>query len=70
MRHALCLMAFSLGILGITTMNQSADAEVKVGDDVPDFSLVGSDGKTYTNEQFKGKKAFVIAWYPKAFTGG
>ena len=51
-------------------MTGSAQAEVGVGDDVPDFKLTGSDGKTYTNEQFKGKKAIVIAWYPKAFTGG
>lgn len=51
-------------------MTGSAQAEVAVGDDVPDFKMVGSDGKTYTNEQFKGEKAVVIAWYPKAFTGG
>ena len=51
-------------------MSGSAQAEVGVGDDAPDFKLVGSDGKTYSSEQFKGKKAVVIAWYPKAFTGG
>ena len=51
-------------------MADPADAEVAVGDSVPDFQMVGSDGKTYTNAQFKGKQAFVIAWYPKAFTGG
>lgn len=51
-------------------MSGSAQAEVSVGDDAPAFKLVGSDGKTYTNEQFKGEKAVVIAWYPKAFTGG
>ena len=48
----------------------AAAAELGVGDDVPDFQLVGSDGKTYSNSDFKGKKAFVIAFYPKAFTGG
>lgn len=45
-------------------------AETSVGDQVPDFELIGSDGKTYSSKQLKGKKAFVIAWYPKAFTGG
>ena len=45
-------------------------AELQVGDPAPDFSLVGSDGKTYTLSQFKGKKAVVIAWFPKAFTSG
>jgi peroxiredoxin Q/BCP len=32
--------------------------------------LPGSDGKTYTLKQYKGKSAVVIAWFPKAFTGG
>jgi peroxiredoxin Q/BCP len=45
-------------------------AEPKVGEPAPAFSLEGSDGKTYTLDQFKGKKAVVLAWYPKAFTGG
>ena len=47
-----------------------AQAEVSVGDDAPEFKMIGSDGKSYTNADFKGKKAVVIAWYPKAFTGG
>jgi peroxiredoxin Q/BCP len=45
-------------------------AELKVGDLAPEFQMPGSDGKTYQLADFKGKKAFVIAWYPKAFTGG
>ena len=54
----------------VLSMSGSANAEIKVGDDVPDFKMVGSDGKTYSNKDFKSKQAFVIAWYPKAFTGG
>ena len=46
------------------------EQELKAGDTAPAFSLPGSDGKTYTLEQFAGKKAVVIAWFPKAFTGG
>ncbi len=42
----------------------------KVGDDAPDFSLVGSDGKTYKLSDFKGKQAVVVAWYPRSFTPG
>ena len=45
-------------------------AAPKVGDKAPDFKLKGSDGKDYTLAQFKGKQAVVIAWFPKAFTGG
>jgi peroxiredoxin Q/BCP len=44
--------------------------ELKVGDPAPEFSLKGSDGKTYALSDFKGKKAVVVAWFPKAFTGG
>jgi peroxiredoxin Q/BCP len=49
---------------------RAADAELKVGDAAPDFSLPGSDGKTYRLSDFKGKQAVVLAWFPKAFTGG
>ncbi len=45
-------------------------AELKVGDPAPSFELQGSDGKTYKLNDFKGKQAVVIAWFPKAFTGG
>ena len=45
-------------------------AELKVGDDAPNFELKGSDGKTYRLSDFKGKKPVVVAWFPKAFTGG
>jgi peroxiredoxin Q/BCP len=45
-------------------------AELKVGDNAPNFELKGSDGKTYRLSDFKGKKPVVIAWFPKAFTGG
>src|SRR5882672_7435025 len=49
---------------------RAADAELKVGDAAPDFALPGSDGKTYKLADFKGKQAVVLAWFPKAFTGG
>ena len=42
----------------------------KAGDKAPDFKLKGSDGKEYTLKQFAGKQAVVLAWFPKAFTGG
>jgi peroxiredoxin Q/BCP len=44
--------------------------ELKAGDAAPAFSLQGSDGKTYRLADFKGKSAVVLAWFPKAFTGG
>ena len=63
MKKFLTLVAgFAAGILSA--------ADLKIGDAAPDFSLAGSDGKTYKLSQFKGKKAVVVAWFPKAFTGG
>ena len=44
--------------------------ELTVGEQAPAFEMPGSDGQAYTLEQFIGKKAVIIAWYPKAFTGG
>jgi len=49
---------------------RAGGGSLSVGDLAPPFSLVGSDGKTYKLSQFKGKQAVVIAWFPKAFTGG
>lgn len=43
--------------------------ELKIGDKAPDFTMVGSDGKTYSLKNLKGKTV-VLAWFPKAFTGG
>lgn len=45
-------------------------SDLKVGDPAPDFELEGSDGKSYKLSEFKGKQAVVLAWFPKAFTGG
>jgi peroxiredoxin len=44
-------------------------AELKVGDTAPPFSLQGSDGKVHKLSDYKGKTV-VLAWFPKAFTGG
>ena len=42
----------------------------QAGDAAPAFSLPGSDGATHALADFTGKKAVVLAWFPKAFTGG
>ncbi len=44
-------------------------ADLKVGDVAPAFSLPGSDGRTHTLSEYKGRTV-VLAWFPKAFTGG
>lgn len=55
-------------MMSASTSANSAD--LKAGDDAPDFELKASDGKTYKLSSFKGKQAVVVAWFPKAFTGG
>jgi len=52
------------------TFGVSAAPELKVGDPAPLFSLRGSDGKTYSLADYKGKQTVVLAWFAKAFTGG
>jgi len=60
-------LALLAAFLGGTTMA----AELKVGDLAPGFKLPGSDGKTYELQALtKEKKYVVVAWFPKAFTGG
>ncbi len=56
-------------VLGGMAANAAA-AEPKVGDRAPEFALPGSDGKTHSLSDYKGKSAVLIAWFPKAFTGG
>jgi len=60
----------SLFALLVSSALLSSAAPLKVGDEAPNFELKGSDGKTYRLSDFKGKKPVVIAWFPKAFTGG
>jgi len=72
MRHITMLgIAASVLVAGLAaaTLTQAPAVELKVGDVAPDFSLGGSDGKTHKLSDYKGK-AVVLAWFPKAFTGG
>jgi len=59
----------SLSALALAATQQAPAMELKEGDAAPNFSLVGSDGKTHKISDYKGR-AVVLAWFPKAFTGG
>ena len=61
-------MGVAIASFGAASAVQAA--ELKAGDKAPDFNLPGTDGKTYKLSDFKGKKAVVVAWFPKAKTGG
>lgn len=65
------VMSFALAgaLAAQTPSGQSPAVDLKVGDKAPDFSLPGTDGKTHTLADGKGKIT-VLAWFPKAFTSG
>lgn len=69
MKRTLKLTLGAIGAVLLTAATVQAD-ELKAGDAAPDFKLPGSDGKTHQLSEFKGKQAVVVAWFPKAFTGG
>src|SRR5215204_328602 len=59
-----------MAVLAAGVMAQAPAVELKVGDTAPDFTLQGSDGRTYKLADYRGKQAVVVAWFPKAFTAG
>jgi len=67
------LVAIAVAVVAsaVTTAMQQTPAEpkLKVGDAAPAFALPGTDDKTHTLAEYKGK-AVVLAWFPAAFTGG
>jgi thioredoxin-dependent peroxiredoxin len=73
------IMIATMMITGLTMAAAVAMAQAQApapaggpqaGDPAPAFSLPGSDGATHSLAEFRGKKAVVLAWFPKAFTGG
>jgi len=63
------MVVMGLSVVSVA-MAQAPSAGPQVGDPAPAFSLPGSDGAMHSLSEFKGKQAVVVAWYPKAFTGG
>jgi peroxiredoxin Q/BCP len=64
------LMHSLVAALAALLITNVAAEPLKVGDKAPDFTLKGTDGKTHKLSDYKGKQAVVLAWYPKALTGG
>lgn len=64
------LLATLLALACLSGGTAVAAEELKVGSLAPEFSLVGSDGRTHTLSEHRGKRVVVLAWFPKAFTGG
>jgi peroxiredoxin len=56
-------------VLVATAFGGAQGEPLKPGDMAPDFTLKASDGQTYTLADLQGTTV-VLAWFPKAFTGG
>jgi peroxiredoxin Q/BCP len=69
MMKSLLHSVLCLGLVGGVGVAPGAEG-LKPGDAAPSFALAGSDGKTHRLADVRGKQAVVIAWFPKAFTGG
>ena len=70
MRRVWRFAAIAVSLLaGVVTPRPANAQELNVGDQAPEFSLPGTDGRTYSLSGLKGRTV-VLAWFPKAFTGG
>jgi peroxiredoxin Q/BCP len=61
-------LALALGVAALWYL-RTGGAAIEAGDEAPPFSLAGSDGRTHTLADLSGR-VVVVAWFPKAFTGG
>ena len=60
-------------LAGMTALGAAATASaaaLSVGDSAPDVSLPSTKGGSVKLADYHGKKNVVMAFYPKAFTGG
>ena len=68
-RLATTAAATAIGAYNVATNVSETPVELKPGELAPDFSLPGSDGRTHRLKELAGRPV-VLAWFPKAFTGG
>ena len=72
-RRAITAVIFAFGTAVVNLFRRGpsqARVQLLPGDRAPDFTLMASDGRRYGLSEFTGRAAVVIAWFPKAFTGG
>lgn len=59
---------FCLSLL-LSAMGMAHATALEIGDAAPEFALMGSDGAVHRLADYRGRMV-VLAWFPKAFTGG
>lgn len=66
----LSLLVLLLALSLASSLPAPAHAELREGDPAPNFAVSGSDGKLHSLSDSRGTSPVVIAFFPKAFTGG
>jgi len=53
---------------GLSTESMTATATLRLGEDAPDFTLPGTDGRDHTLSAYRGKRHVVLTFFPYAFS--
>jgi peroxiredoxin Q/BCP len=70
-RDLVTILVVGTAVFGLCSTALTAGSNgPTIGDQAPAFELPGSDGATYRLADFRDKQVVVLAWFPKAFTGG
>ena len=68
MKKTIAILAL-VSAVGLAQAEDADKVELKSGDKAPAFNLIGTDGEKHSLADLEGKTV-VLAWFPKAFTGG
>ena len=63
-------LVFVAALAACSGLALAGDTPRQAGEQAPEFSLPASDGRTLGLADFRGRKLVVLAFFPKAFTGG